>query len=75
MYGDESQVAAAAAAVTDTEAAAAVAEAEVVTGTAALPEVLPAPRNVAPGGGGITGDVVKAEEECGCQGSGGDDCG
>ena len=71
MYGDESQVAAA----TDTGAAVAVAEAEVVTGTAALPEVLPAPRKVAPGGGGITGDVVKAEEECGCQGSGGDDCG
>jgi len=69
MYGDESQVAAA-----DTEAGA-VAETEAVTGTAALPEVLPAPRNVAPGGGGITGDVVKAEEECGCQGGGGDDCG
>jgi len=75
MYGDESQVAATAAtAVADTEAGA-VAETEAETGTAALPEVLPAPRNVAPGGGGITGDVVKAEEECGCQGSGGDDCG
>ena len=66
MYGDESQIA----------VAVAVAVAGTVTGTeAALPEVLPAPRNVAPGGGGITGDVVKTDEEWGCQGGGGDDCG
>jgi len=72
MYGDASQAAGAVAVGIETAAGAGAV-------AVALPEVLPAPRNVAPGGGGITGEVVKAEEliitcgeEC-CQGGSGDD--